>query len=108
MSRTKARERHIFPAESHFHVPSQWCKCKPGKRANPSGTVYVHRDWTHEQEAALKKLEPTDDRPFTVILPGVLRERFERWLRNNHLQMDVVPQAGPVLYRVADSGGQRH
>jgi hypothetical protein len=26
-------------------------------------------------------------RSFTVILPDVLRDRFERWLRRNHLMM---------------------
>lgn len=34
---------------------------------------------------------PGGDSTFTVILPGLLRERFERWLRREHIQMRPIP-----------------
>lgn len=102
MTKSRPRERHIFPPESRFHISTPWCKCQAVKRVNASGTVYVHRDFNEEpwmkasDEAAL----------FTVLMPGVLRQRFERWLRREHLQMSQLRDT-QVTVRLADhSAGQ--
>lgn len=41
--------------------------------------------------------QPDDAGSFTVVMPDVLRPRFERWLKREHLQMRRVDQA---LFRV--------
>lgn len=66
-------------------------------RSNSSGRVYVHQD------VDMRKTNPMDDRAFTVVMPAVLRDRFERWLRDEHLQMIVQQEAGPLVYRVANA-----
>lgn len=39
---------------------------------------------------------------FTVVMPLILRERFDRWLMRNHLQMRrQSPDGEPRLYVVA-------
>lgn len=44
---------------------------------------------------------------FTVVLPELLRDRFERWLRREHLQMTESRGTGPSTYAVTPVGRQR-
>lgn len=43
---------------------------------------------------------PGDDGTFTVVMMDVLRNRFERWLRREHLQMGPLPGGGPHHFQV--------
>jgi hypothetical protein len=42
--------------------------------------------------------QPDDDAgSFTVVMPAVLRDRFERWLRREHLQLRPVSNDPPIF-----------
>jgi len=55
--------------------------------------------------APLRRVDPAGS--FTVVLPDVLRQRFERWLRREHLHMFNAPGGDPTAYvvRLPSGGG---
>jgi hypothetical protein len=104
MSRSKHHERHLFPTGEvgFIHSSSPYCKCRPNRRSDDRQTVYIHSIYSSEgAAAAMKQPEYRDtDGVFRVVMPELLRGRFERWLRGEHLQMAAAPVSDPNTYVV--------
>jgi hypothetical protein len=102
MSGSRQHERHLFPTGEvgFIHTSSAYCRCKPYRRTGGHQTVYIHSVYSTEGPAMKEPDYRDTDGVFTVVMPELLRARYERWLRREHLQMAVAPGSNPNTYVV--------